>query len=135
MAREPLDFVDHPISYSQAVERGGYRGVVQQVIDGDTIDILLDLGFFDYKYAAIRLNNVDAPEIHGVKKESDEYAAGMEAKETVEELALGQHCMVFSDLKRSFNRYIGRVVIKYDGAWLFIGDILVDEGLAERVEY
>ena len=39
-------------------------GQVRRVIDGDTAEIAIDLGFFIFRVESVRLNGIDAPEIH-----------------------------------------------------------------------
>ena len=39
-----------------------YEGIVERVVDGDTIDCLLDLGFTTWKKIRVRLAGIDAPE-------------------------------------------------------------------------
>jgi endonuclease YncB( thermonuclease family) len=58
-----------------------YRAEVVRVVDGDTLDVSIDLGFgiVFRPDKGIRLAVVNTAEIHGVKKESEEYAAGMES--------------------------------------------------------
>jgi endonuclease YncB( thermonuclease family) len=41
---------------------GEFRAVCRHVVDGDTFDALVDLGFNQYGYATIRLRGVDTPE-------------------------------------------------------------------------
>ena len=56
-----------------------YKATVTNVVDGDTFDVSIDLGFGIYFNTRIRLAGVDTPEIHGVKKGSEEYKRGMDA--------------------------------------------------------
>jgi micrococcal nuclease len=58
-----------------------YRCTVKRVVDGDTIDLDIDLGLRVHVHARVRLLNVDTPEVYGVKKGSEEHAAGMIASE------------------------------------------------------
>lgn len=62
-----------------------YRASVERVVDGDTLDVKIDLGFKTYKDVRVRLAEVDTAEIYGVPKESDEYKQGMIHKEFVED--------------------------------------------------
>jgi micrococcal nuclease len=58
-----------------------YRAHVERVVDGDTLILSLDLGFFlEFKSQRFRLLGVDTPELRGVDKQ-----AGFEAKRFVEE--------------------------------------------------
>jgi len=54
-----------------------YRAECEHVVDGDTVDIRVDLGFKTYKIVRVRLSGVDTAEIYGVEKGSDEYEKGM----------------------------------------------------------
>jgi micrococcal nuclease len=62
-----------------------YRAQLDRVVDGDTIDLRVDLGFKTYKQVRVRLQDVDTAEIYGVHKESDEYQRGMEHKRFVQD--------------------------------------------------
>lgn len=61
------------------------RGVVvdlfdeNSLVDGDTVRIFVDRDYYDYTYRKYRLHGLDAPEIYGVEKGTDEWEAGMEA--------------------------------------------------------
>lgn len=53
-----------------------YRGRVEDVIDGDTLDLVIDCGFGHHFHARVRLVGVDTHEIYGVKHSSEEYDLG-----------------------------------------------------------
>lgn len=56
-----------------------YRAKVEKVVDGDTLDLLVDLGFHIHHNIRVRLLGVDCPE---TRKASDfEKSKGLEAKE------------------------------------------------------
>ena len=42
-----------------------YQGTITQVIDGDTFDIQIDLGFYILHNIRVRLLDVDTPEVYG----------------------------------------------------------------------
>jgi endonuclease YncB( thermonuclease family) len=64
---------------------GQFVGTVQRVIDGDTMYVDLALTPFDLRDAwDLRLLGIDAAEIFGVPKDSDEYRRGIEHKRFVE---------------------------------------------------
>lgn len=58
MSKKPLTPVENNIS-SLFV----YRILAYRVINGDTVEVLIDRGFHDYKRMDIRLLGVDAPEL------------------------------------------------------------------------
>lgn len=70
----------------------------QGVVDGDTIDLLLDLGHQTYAYHPARLEGVDTAEIWTVSQDSDEFQRGVEQLAWVTE-------------------WIRTAVADHDGAW------------------
>lgn len=62
---------------------------IERVVDGDTLEVLVDLNFDTFVLVRLRLKGVDTPEVHGVKKWADEaktayteeYAKGAAASE------------------------------------------------------
>lgn len=57
-----------------------YQAKLKKIIDGDTVDLYVNLGIGFFCNARIRLLCVDAPEIFKVKKESEEFKQGQIAK-------------------------------------------------------
>lgn len=58
-----------------------YRATVVHVVDGDTIDVVVDQGFGNSKNdLRMRLYGINTPESYGVKKGSEEYRRGVAAK-------------------------------------------------------
>lgn len=53
-----------------------YQARLKRVVDGDTMDMELDLGFHTHHFPRIRLKDIDTAEVHGVKHSSEEYATG-----------------------------------------------------------
>lgn len=41
-----------------------YRATVERTVDGDTVDLTIDLGFETYRAIRVRLNGIDAPEMN-----------------------------------------------------------------------
>ena len=58
-----------------------YRGEVKSVVDADTIDVLIDLGFGVHTMQRLRLYGIDAPEMRT--------EAGKIAKEYVKSVLMG----------------------------------------------
>lgn len=56
-----------------------YRAQVVRVVDGDTLDLRVDLGFHVNLNIRARLVGIDTPETFGRKRGSAEWEAGMEA--------------------------------------------------------
>lgn len=45
-----------------------YLAKVDRVVDGDTVDLIVDLGFFINTRMRVRLRGVDAPEVRGEER-------------------------------------------------------------------
>lgn len=61
-----------------------YNAVVTRVIDGDTIDVVIDLGFRVDHRTRVRLFGIDTPEVR--TRDLEEKARGFKAKERLIEL-------------------------------------------------
>jgi len=100
-----------------------YRAEIVRVVDGDTLDVDVDLGFGVKKRERLRLGRVDAWETRGVERE-----AGLEATEFVERaLFPGKEVTIQTRKRGKYGRYIAEV--SYDGKNL--ADELLEHGHAE----
>ena len=61
-----------------------FDGQVTRVVDGDTCDVRLDLGFDIRHTVRLRLKDVDTHETYGVEKTSKEFEMGKEEQAFVE---------------------------------------------------
>lgn len=113
-----------------------YRADIEHVVDGDTIDLSIDLGFgviLTGDEARVRLRDVDTAEIYGTSKDSEEYAAGQRQKEFVEEwVAHGanQEWPFLIETKKDdergkYGRWLAVIIRRTDGANL--NEDLIDE--------
>lgn len=126
----PPSFDAHPLNYDDARGRGYLRAICLDVIDGDTVRALLDLGCLSYVYAPLRLAGVDAPEIFRPESEA-ERARGMEAKAFVGESCEGQPILVRTHKDRtSFGRWIADIEYIDNGQWYNLAARLIADGLA-----
>jgi len=105
-----------------------YRAKVTHVVDGDTIDVRVDLGFKIYFDIRLRLFGIDTPELRG-----EEYEAGMKAKRFVEEKVLDREVIVktHKDKTGKYGRYLAEVF--YDDVSL--NQTLLGVGLARLADY
>jgi len=105
-----------------------YKAKCIKVIDGDTLELEIDLGLNILTRERVRLFGINTHEIFGVKIGSDEYNLGMKSKTRVEELVSGKEVSVttIKDKKEKYGRYLAKIYI--DGVCL--NDLLVSEGLA-----
>ena len=61
-----------------------YKATLKKIVDGDTIDVIIDLGFKTATTQRIRFAKINTPEIFRVAQDSEEYRKGMAAKQYVE---------------------------------------------------
>lgn len=83
-----------------------------EVVDGDTYDLRVDLGFKTTKTIRIRMRGVDTAEVYGVPKESEEYQAGSEQSAFVREWfeeADSLYVETHKDEKGKYGRYLADV--------------------------
>ena len=94
-----------------------YDAKVINVVDGDTFDAEVMVGFDITVTLRFRLSGVDTPEIHGVPRESQEWQAGQRAFKRVKELLEG-HVVTLETIKDKKGKYI--VHDPYWGANIFL---------------
>ena len=92
---------------------------INRVVDGDTIDVTIDLGFDLHKKERVRVAGVDTPEKR--TRNLEEKALGVDAtswlKSKLEETIKGdEELIVRTELKGGVGKY-GRLL-----GWLYVGD-------------
>ncbi len=83
MGTDTLD-VEPPHDVPERTPEYCYPAKVRDIVDGDTVDVVIDLGFETEITKRIRLRDIDTREISFVEEESEEYKRGMEHKGFVE---------------------------------------------------
>ena len=113
---------------SKAPEAFVYNATLERIVDGDTFDCCIDLGF-DVKLhkQRVRLSGIDTPESR--TRDLAEKKLGLAAKERLKELCIGKF-KVKSLGKGKYGRILG---IPYTETGEDICQMLIDEGHA--VEY
>ena len=103
---------------------------VTKVVDGDTIDVDIDLGF-NISYAQrVRLAGIDTPESR--TKDLREKALGLEVKDKIKKLIDSAKTVIIkTELPDSTEKY-GRILgwVYLDGAAKSLNEQLIDEGYA-----
>ena len=104
-----------------------YQAELDRVVDGDTVDVVLDLGF-DVKLhkQRVRLHGIDTPESR--TRNLVEKKLGLAAKERLKELCVGKF-KVKSLGKGKYGRILG---IPYTETGEDICQKLIDEGHAVK---
>jgi len=113
-----------------------YKAIVDRVVDGDTVDLIIDVGFKITTHQRIRLAKINTPETYNVKKDSEEYKKGRVSKEYVlKRLADNNNEVIIETdkLTGKYGRYIGTILL--DDSETSLNKELVDEGLAVWVTY
>jgi len=102
-----------------------YNALLDRVVDGDTIDVVLDLGFsVKLHKQRVRLAGIDTPESR--TRNLEEKALGLKAKDRLIELCVGSF-KVQSLGKGKYGRILG---IPYTEDGKSICQMLIDEGHA-----
>jgi len=115
-----------------------YKAKCVRVIDGDTVELMIDQGLNIYRHARVRLYGLDTPEIHGVKHDSEEYRKGMIVKGIVAEQILGKQLWIetHKDKTGKYGRYLATIwYYDADEEFVCLNDMLVNEGHAESKTY
>lgn len=104
-----------------------YIGIITHVVDGDTLDVSIDLGFDVSISIRIRLRNVNACEL----KDKDIVKAqkAIEAKEYLEKFVF-KNVTIINHGKDPYGRYVCDVIADED-----LGQSLLKNGLAVEAKY
>ena len=101
---------------------------VHKVVDGDTIDVDIDLGFNVSYFQRVRLAGIDTPE----SRTSDDYEKklGLESKEWLKKALEGATKVIIKTEKPDSSEKYGRIL-----GWLFVNDVnlnlaMIDQGYA-----
>ena len=108
-----------------------YRCKVTRVVDGDTIDVNLDLGFNIWHKARVRMLGIDTPESR--TRNLDEKALGLASKKRLKELLKGQKVKIATSKegKGKFGRILADVItIDKEGNETNCNNQLIEEGHA-----
>ena len=95
---------------------------IDKVVDGDTIDVLIDLGFDLYKKERVRIAGVDTPEKR--TRDLEEKALGLDAtywmkKQLEDTIAGDEELTIRTELKGGTGKYCRLL------GWLYVGDATV----------
>lgn len=107
---------------------------VVEVIDGDTIDVRIDLGFDISLKKRVRLNGIDTPESRTTNLEEKKY--GLEAKDWLKhKLENAQNIRIKTELPDSTEKY-GRIlgVVWVNDDTVSVNEQLFQKGLAWKYD-
>lgn len=107
-----------------------YVRKVENVVDGDTIDVLIDLGFDILFQSRVRLAGIDTPESR--TKDLKEKALGLESKEYLKKHLKDAKSVVIKTEKMNSSEKFGRIL-----GWLYVNgdtesvnDKMINDGYA-----
>jgi micrococcal nuclease len=101
---------------------------INRVVDGDTVDLDIDLGFGITLSQRVRLKDINAPEIRTLDLE--EKAKGLEAKEWLEkELAKPGEWIIETTKEDKYGRILGTLYLV--GEPVTVNERMLNEGIAK----
>lgn len=108
-----------------------YKAIITRVVDGDTFDAIVDLGFTVSVKQRLRLKDVDTPETWRPKTTA-EAEHGSKATSFVKELIEGKSVTLKSVKAAVYSRYEAYITLP-DGRDL--GTLLIENGFEKLSEY
>jgi micrococcal nuclease len=108
-----------------------YYCKITRVVDGDTVDVNIDLGFDIFHSARVRMLGIDTPESR--TRNLAEKALGLASKARLKEILKGQKTKILTSKegKGKFGRVLADVIIiDKQGAETNVNQQLIEEGHA-----
>ncbi len=107
-----------------------YVRKVESVVDGDTIDVIIDLGFDILFASRVRLAGIDTPESR--TKDLAEKALGLEAKEYLKKHLKDAKSVVIKTEKMDSSEKYGRILgwVYVNGDTESLNDKMINDGYA-----
>jgi micrococcal nuclease len=107
-----------------------YVRKVENVVDGDTIDVLIDLGFDILFASRVRLAGIDTPESR--TKDLKEKSLGLESKEYLKKALKDAKSVVIKTEKMDSSEKYGRILgwIYINGDTVSLNDMMINDGYA-----
>ena len=111
-----------------------YNATVTKVVDGDTIDAMVDLGFGTWKKVRIRMHGINAPEsrTRNLEEKKKGLAAKARTKELLEKVSSKSgYFRIKSYGTGKYGRVLADIYIQdVDGNNIWVNKTLIDEGHA-----
>lgn len=101
-----------------------YKAKITRIIDGDTVDAVVDLGFHIQANLRFRLADIDTPEL----RIKEQYEDAVKAKKYLEDNILGGEYIIASYKGDKYGRWLATIYLD-DGST--INNRLLEEGLAK----
>ena len=111
-----------------------YFCILDRVVDGDTVDVIIDLGFDIHFKQRVRLYGINAPESR--TRDLEEKKRGLAATDRLVELlpkAPERFTVKTSlDKKGKFGRILGTFFVEYGNDTMNVNEQMIQEDHAER---
>jgi micrococcal nuclease len=108
------------------------RVVVRNVVDGDTVDVEIDLGWDLYYRERIRLAGINAPEVR--TKDQEEKLDGVRSKEALTQVLAQSDIIMLHSHKFERGKYDRTIGVLYaDG--MNVNEFMVANEFAEAKDY
>ncbi len=103
---------------------------VTSVVDGDTIDVIIDLGFDILFQSRVRLAGIDTPESR--TKDLKEKALGLESKEYLKKQLKDAKSVIIKTEKINSTEKFGRILgwLYVNGDTISLNDKMINDGYA-----
>jgi micrococcal nuclease len=107
-----------------------YVRKVENIVDGDTIDVLIDLGFDILFQSRVRLAGIDTPESR--TKDLKEKALGLESKEYLKKQLKDAKSVIIKTEKMDSSEKYGRILgwVYVNGDTVSLNDKMINDGYA-----
>ena len=107
-----------------------YVRKVENVVDGDTIDVLIDLGFDIMFKSRVRLAGIDTPESR--TRDLAEKALGLESKEYLKKALKDAKSIIIKTEKMNSSEKYGRILgwLYINGETVSVNDMMINDGYA-----
>lgn len=116
------------------IDKYNYNVQVSRVVDGDTVDVMIDLGFNTHIKRRVRMYGINTPETR--TRDLEEKKRGLAAKARLEELLNNNEIVMRSWGKGKFGRVLGELFIEEPSelgpTYKDINNILIEEGHAKH---
>jgi micrococcal nuclease len=99
-----------------------YNATITHVVDGDTVDAFIDLGFGIHHVLRLRLNGIDTPEVSS--------QAGRDARDYVRTLLEGKAVVLTTFKPDKYGRYLADIVVN----GIDFNASLVEQGYAREYD-
>ena len=103
-----------------------YKAKLIRCVDGDTVDLMVDLGFDMWHKIRVRLEGINTPESR--TRDLKEKELGLQAKKFTENFLKGKEIVVHTNKQGKFGRYLANLTVN----GVDLGKSLIENKLARE---